>query len=216
MYNSCEKYHKPFTVQYYIANCVSWVSRLTLWDLNKLDLTNRLLERNLFICGGLTVWRLGNVCLEVRSTEVLIAYQPLLGRGWFPPALPQSHQSHVACSTGRRPPALHEDVRRPHSLICMACDENDASYSCLENSVGVRDVESGHIHGLWIPLTIWKALSFKVGPDDKHGLGKVSLEPFSPLSSLSLVKRMVLNVYLRGRCVEVWHTIIQDQCICKS
>lgn len=38
----------------------------------------------------------------------------------------------------------------PHSFICMACDENDASYSCLENSVGVRDVESRHIHRLWI------------------------------------------------------------------
>lgn len=40
--------------------------------------------------------------------------------------------------------------RQPHSFICMACDENDASYSRLENSMGVRDVESGHIYGLWI------------------------------------------------------------------
>ena len=30
MYYLCEKYYKPITVQYYIADCVSWVSRLTL------------------------------------------------------------------------------------------------------------------------------------------------------------------------------------------
>ena len=29
----CEKYYKPITVQYYIADCVSWVPRLTLVDL---------------------------------------------------------------------------------------------------------------------------------------------------------------------------------------
>ena len=28
----CEKYYKPITVQYYIADCVSWVPRLTLLD----------------------------------------------------------------------------------------------------------------------------------------------------------------------------------------
>ena len=33
MYYFCEKYYKPITVQYYIADCVSWVSRLTLLDL---------------------------------------------------------------------------------------------------------------------------------------------------------------------------------------
>ena len=37
-YYLCEKYYKPTTVQYYIADCVSWVPRLTLLDLNKLDL----------------------------------------------------------------------------------------------------------------------------------------------------------------------------------
>ena len=45
MYYLCEKYYKPITVQYYIADCVSWVPRLTLLDLtNKLDL--RMLSRN--------------------------------------------------------------------------------------------------------------------------------------------------------------------------
>ena len=39
MYYLCEKYYKPITVQYYIANCISWIPRLTLLDLmNKLDL----------------------------------------------------------------------------------------------------------------------------------------------------------------------------------
>ena len=33
MYYLCEKYYKPFTVRYYIADCVSWVLRLTLLDL---------------------------------------------------------------------------------------------------------------------------------------------------------------------------------------
>ena len=33
MYYLCEKYYKPITVQYYIADCVIWVPRLTLLDL---------------------------------------------------------------------------------------------------------------------------------------------------------------------------------------
>jgi len=33
MYCLCEKHDKPITVHYYITNCVSWVPRLTLLDL---------------------------------------------------------------------------------------------------------------------------------------------------------------------------------------
>ena len=33
MYYLCEKYYKPITVQYCIADCISWVPRLTLLDL---------------------------------------------------------------------------------------------------------------------------------------------------------------------------------------
>ena len=33
MYYMCEKHDKPITVHYYITNCVSWVPRLTLLDL---------------------------------------------------------------------------------------------------------------------------------------------------------------------------------------
>ena len=32
MYYSCEEYYKPITVQYYITDCVSWASRLTLLE----------------------------------------------------------------------------------------------------------------------------------------------------------------------------------------
>ena len=52
----CEKYYKPITVQYYILNYVSWVPRLTVWDLrNKLDLIIELLKWNSFVCRRLTV-----------------------------------------------------------------------------------------------------------------------------------------------------------------
>ena len=33
MYYLCEKYYKSITVQYYVADCVSWVPRLTLFGL---------------------------------------------------------------------------------------------------------------------------------------------------------------------------------------
>ena len=53
---SCEKYYKPITVQYYILNYVSWVPRLTVWDLrNKLDLIIELLKQKSFVCRWLTV-----------------------------------------------------------------------------------------------------------------------------------------------------------------
>ena len=43
MYYLCEKYYKPITVRYYIADCVNWVPRLTLFDLR----TNWTYERAL-------------------------------------------------------------------------------------------------------------------------------------------------------------------------
>jgi len=33
MYYLCEKFYKHITIQYYIADCASWVPRLTLLDL---------------------------------------------------------------------------------------------------------------------------------------------------------------------------------------
>ena len=37
MYYLCEKYYKPVRIQYYIASCVSWVSRLTSLNLKILS-----------------------------------------------------------------------------------------------------------------------------------------------------------------------------------
>ena len=54
MYYLCEKYYKPITVQYYIADCVSWVPRLTL-TYEQIGLTNAHSELNSFVCRGLTV-----------------------------------------------------------------------------------------------------------------------------------------------------------------
>ena len=58
MYYLFKKYYRPITVQYYIADCVGWVPRVTFEQIgimNKLDLTNMLLEWNLFVCRELTV-----------------------------------------------------------------------------------------------------------------------------------------------------------------
>ena len=58
MYYLFEKYYRPITVQCYIADCVGWVPRVTFEQIgimNKLDLTNMLLEWNLFVWRGFTV-----------------------------------------------------------------------------------------------------------------------------------------------------------------
>ena len=57
IYYLCGKYYKPIMLyqQYYIANCVRWMPRLTVGYTNKLDLQTMLSEWNSFICGGLTV-----------------------------------------------------------------------------------------------------------------------------------------------------------------
>ena len=57
MYYSCEKYFKPITIQYYTADCVSWVPRLTLLDLRKNWTYERALRTELIRIGGLTVQR---------------------------------------------------------------------------------------------------------------------------------------------------------------
>ena len=61
MYYLCGKYYKPITVQYYTADCVSWVPRLTLLDL-QIGVTNALSEWNSLVCRGLTVYV--HVCLS--------------------------------------------------------------------------------------------------------------------------------------------------------
>ena len=47
-------YYKPITVQYYRADCVSWVSRLNLSDL-QIGFTNVLSEWNAFVCSRFTI-----------------------------------------------------------------------------------------------------------------------------------------------------------------
>ena len=56
MYYLREKYYKPVIVEYYIADCVSWVPRLTLLDLQtNWTLMNALSKQNSIVCRGLSV-----------------------------------------------------------------------------------------------------------------------------------------------------------------
>ena len=65
MYYLCENYYKPITVQYYVADCVSCVPRLTLLDLQ----TNWTYERAL---GAELVRMLGTYCICLRHLLTLM------------------------------------------------------------------------------------------------------------------------------------------------
>ena len=52
-----KKYYKPMQVSYYIADCVSWVPRLTLLDFQTNGVKNVLLEQSSFICRELAIWK---------------------------------------------------------------------------------------------------------------------------------------------------------------
>ena len=52
MYYLCERYYKPITVQYYIANCVSWYLDSLCWTYEHLA------ERNSFVCWGLIIFKI--------------------------------------------------------------------------------------------------------------------------------------------------------------
>ena len=56
MHYLCEKYYKPIRVQYFIADCVSSVPRLSLLDL-QIVLMSVLLEWNSLVCSGLAALR---------------------------------------------------------------------------------------------------------------------------------------------------------------
>ena len=43
----------PITVEYYIASCLSWVPRLTVGLMNKIELVNALSKQNLLYVGDL-------------------------------------------------------------------------------------------------------------------------------------------------------------------
>ena len=56
IYCLCEKYYKTITVKYYIADCVSWVPRLTLLDLSLgLEVP---LEKGMAIHSSILPWRI--------------------------------------------------------------------------------------------------------------------------------------------------------------
>ena len=75
MYYLCEMYYKPITVQYYIADRVSWVPRLTLLDLtNKLDLMNMLSKQNLFEYRGLTVFTISQVSQMTQQISLRVSF----------------------------------------------------------------------------------------------------------------------------------------------
>ena len=56
MHYLCEKYYKPIRVQYFIADGVSSVPRLSLLDL-QIVLMSVLLEWNSLVCSGLAALR---------------------------------------------------------------------------------------------------------------------------------------------------------------
>ena len=56
MSHLCDKYYKPVTVQNYIADCVSWVPRLTLLVYEQIGLTYVFSEQNLLVCRGFAVF----------------------------------------------------------------------------------------------------------------------------------------------------------------
>ena len=67
-----DKYYKPITVQYYIANCVSWVLRPTCWIYKQIRLTNAVSEQNSFVCRGLSVIRKQFKCWEAPPNQALL------------------------------------------------------------------------------------------------------------------------------------------------
>ena len=68
MYYLCTKYYKPITVQYYVANGVGWVPRLTF-----VGLTNLLSEQNSFVYRGLTLFII--IPAIISSSQLLVSPQ---------------------------------------------------------------------------------------------------------------------------------------------
>ena len=67
-YYLCEKYYKPIIAQYYVADCGSWVPRLTLLDLR----TNRTDERALGVELVCVLW---TYCVSVCIISVSFPIQ---------------------------------------------------------------------------------------------------------------------------------------------
>ena len=87
MYYLCEKYCKPITVWYFEANCVSWVTRLTLLDL-------RTCSQN--VCRGFIV--------SASVLKALVKTCCNWGKGWTPWEKGRTiHWAHIIARGRARP-----------------------------------------------------------------------------------------------------------------
>ena len=111
MYYLCEKYYKPITVQYYIANCVYWVPRLTLLDL-RTNWTYKCTLRMELICMQ------GSYCIGIaekgKSKNTLYLFNELfwqwLGLYWCPATFNMlSVKAHLSMLL--EDPALRESIK---------------------------------------------------------------------------------------------------------
>ena len=115
-YCLCEKYHKPITRQRYIANCVSWVPRLTL--VNK-QLNLRMCSQNRTHSCIEDCWRKSQLCIFVP----LKSHDYTLRRGFSGGSVSKG-SAYNAGDLGSIP----ELGRSPGN-------GNPLQYSCLENSM---------------------------------------------------------------------------------
>ena len=118
MYYLGEKYYKPITVRYYIADCVSWVPRLTLLDYEQIGVTNTLSERNSFVCRGLTV------------STMVVSYLLAPGEGG-------GRQIKISCHSSRvYRPREHASTWEPPRVLFESKRGNYLPPFCLEPGWG--------------------------------------------------------------------------------
>ena len=82
----CEKYYNPITMQYYIADCVSSVPRLTLLDLGTNWTFEQALSKELIRMRGLTVIERGRlvICFEMWTLQPsCLSLNPKCSNDWF-------------------------------------------------------------------------------------------------------------------------------------
>ena len=111
MYYLCAKYYMPITVQYYVANCVYWVPRLTSLDL-RTNWTGKCTLRMELICMQ------GSYCIGIaekgKSKNTLYLFNELfwqwLGLCWCPATFNMlSVKAHL--SMVLEDPALRESIK---------------------------------------------------------------------------------------------------------
>ena len=118
VYYFCDRYYKPIILQYYIANCVSWVPRLTWLNL-QVGLTNTLSEWNMFVCRELTVFQslLANLLLLLlllsRFSQVRLLATPWTAAHQAPPSMGFSRQEYWSGVPLPSPPSKSSSPQRP-------------------------------------------------------------------------------------------------------